>query len=472
MARVRVRGIAATALTKLLMDDGHVIVQASRVIQERFGIPLNTAPADVTVKDGGCDELVVIGFPREAESVLESIVSRLGYVFVWKPRLNLHSIVVGRVVDKRGDVCVVELPNGVYGELGGCSKNTGDLVVVSIARPAIKPWEEPRLSTSLRVVGEYVALIYGSQRLSISEHVRDPVKRRELLATATSAVIGKGFGVHLRSSSNYASPEDIVGEVRFLEDKLKEIIEKARSASEPCIVYEGELVSIVGLTSVAKEVLDSIRDSVVPTIRRHHSLKSYSGCLSDIVDYIETGLAIGLDKNIAYNAIEEYIVSKLTSRQRIGIIHVRPDGRILKLTPGVIEYVSRSGNGYLFRVKRVFKSEGVYDGLGVEKKPGDYDIMVFKTDSWVIRHNYYRENGEYIGSYININTPPEIYPDTIKYHDLAVDIIVDKSGEAKVVDKEELEELHRQGIIPEKLYKKTQEVLQETLEEISRRETN
>ena len=48
--RVRVRGITATAVSKLLLDKGFRIVQASRIIQERLGAEFDPSPADVTVK--------------------------------------------------------------------------------------------------------------------------------------------------------------------------------------------------------------------------------------------------------------------------------------------------------------------------------------------------------------------------------------------------------------------------------------
>ncbi len=466
MARVRVRGIAATALTKLLMDKGHVIVQASQVIQRRFGIPLNTAPADVTVKDGDTDELVVIGFPREAESVLGDIVSTLEDVFVWRPRLNLYSVVTGRVVDVRDNTCLIELPHGVIGELRDCSWETGRLVTVSIVKPAVKPWEKPRLSTSIRVVGEYVSLIYGSQRLSISEHVRSSVKRRELLAAATAAVMGKGYGVHLRSSSAYASPEDIVREISVLEEMLKGIMEKARGSSQPEIIYEGELVALISLSSNAKKILDEIRDRVTPTIPMHHSLKCYGGSLSDIVDYAETALARGCSRDLMAKALNDYILDKLVSSRIINIVHITPGGERVRLTPGKIESVVEKGDGYIIRLKRVFRGHGVLDGLGVEKNPGDYSETIVETGKWYIIHNYHRSNGEYIGTYININTPPEILPDTIKYHDLVVDIIYRPGEKPEIIDQEELEKHVEQGIIPEKLRRKIDKALEEAMKKL------
>ncbi len=466
MARVRVRGIAATALTKILADAGHVIVQASRVIQERMGIPLNTSPADVTVKDADRDELLVIGFPDKASEVLNTLTSALKYVLVWRPKLNLHSVVVAKIINREGNTCTLELPYGYRAYLDNCRGEPGSLVTVSVVKAPVKPGEFPRVSTSIRVIGEYIALIHGSTRLTISEHVRDEVKRKELLAVATAGVMGKGLGVHLRSSSAYASPDDIVNEIKVLEQKLKEVLEKARECSEPCIVYEGELVALVGLTSEAKKILDEYRDKVVATIKGHHSYKTFGNTLSEIVDFAELLLKNGVERSVVEESINEYIMSKNTSSPKINIIHIKPDGKVYDLTPGRIEAVIKTTNGYKLRLKRVFRGTGVYDGLGVEKKPGDYDEMIVETGKWYIIHNYRRSDGTPIGVYVNINTPPEILPAQIKYHDLLVDVIAKHGSEPEIIDMDELEKYYNEGVISEELYNGAKKAIEEVLKNV------
>lgn len=464
--RVRVRGIAATALTKILMDTGYVIVQASKVIQERMGIPLNTSPADVTVKDADPDELLVIGFPDKARKVLDTLVDVLKGVFVWKPKLNLHSTVVAKVVKRENNRCILELPYGLKTVLDNCRFQEGSLETVSIVKAPVKPGEPLRVSTNIRVIGEYVALIYGSTRLTVSEHIRDESKRKELLAVATASVIGKGYGVHLRSSSAHASPHDITNEIRVLEDKLKKIINDAKQCSEPCVVYEGEFIALLGLTSVAKRILDEERNKVIPTVAGHHSYKTCSNTLSDIVDYSELLLKNNVERRVVEECLREYIISKNTGLPRVSIIHVKPDGKVHELTPGKVEAISSIDGRVKIRLKRVFRSHGVYDGIGVEKKPGDYDEMVVEEGKWYIIHNYKRVDGTPVGVYVNINTPPEILPGQIKYHDLLVDVVAKHGDEPKVVDLEELEKYYEEGVIPNELFRKAKEVVNEVLEKV------
>ncbi|MCD6300693.1 MAG: DUF402 domain-containing protein, partial [Staphylothermus sp.] len=61
--------------------------------------------------------------------------------------------------------------------------------------------------------------------------------------------------------------------------------------------------------------------------------------------------------------------------------------------------------------------------------------------------------------------PPEILPNTIKYHDLAADIVVKNDYTVEIIDKEELEKYYQQRIITTHLYL-------ETLNQINKIEEN
>ncbi|MCC6052852.1 MAG: DUF402 domain-containing protein, partial [Desulfurococcaceae archaeon] len=106
---------------------------------------------------------------------------------------------------------------------------------------------------------------------------------------------------------------------------------------------------------------------------------------------------------------------------------------------------------------------GVYDGLGVEKKPGDVDYVVVRSDQPILSHNYYRGE-KWLGSYININTPPEVAPGLVKYNDLLVDVIVMPSGDVKVVDEKELDKAREAELVTEHLYSYAKSALKHVLE--------
>ncbi len=450
--RVRVRGITATAVSKLLLDKGLRIVQASRIIQERLGVEFDPSPADVTVKDSGEDELLVLGFYGCGDKVYDVLVDELGEVFSWVSPIGLYSVHVGRVVEVHGNgLCIIELPGGYKGVLPRCTGlEPGRLVLVSVVHPALKPGETIRLFREVRVVGEYVSLIHGSTRLTVSEHIRDRERRDYLVALVASKLIGTGLGAHLRSSSKYAGDDEIVSEIDKLKEILVELVGKARNASEPVTLYEGEFIGLLGLTSTAKYRLDHYRSLVTPTIRGHHSFKSIGGPYGEVVDFAEK-LLPRINNEQLSEALLDYVIEKMINYPVVRITHILPNGERTQLTPGVFKkFLNERG---LLVIERVFKKPGVYDGLGLEKKPGDKDLLVVPLNDYWISHNYYRGR-EWLGSYININTPPEILPGTIKYHDLLVDVVVEPTGSSRIIDEEELEEYTSKNIIPEKLAEK------------------
>jgi len=166
MVNVRVRGIYATAISKILLDSGFKLVEASEKIRERLGLDLETAPCDVTVKDTeNPDELLIVGFPKEARAVYSVLVETLKYVFTWASPIELHSVHVGLVVDKQGEYCIVDL-GGVKGSLYPCKESPGSKVVVGVKKPPVKPSEGLYLTRNFRLVGKYVALVHGEPRIT------------------------------------------------------------------------------------------------------------------------------------------------------------------------------------------------------------------------------------------------------------------------------------------------------------------
>ncbi len=461
-SRVRVRGVAATAITKILLDHGYRIVQASDIIRRRFNILLDTDPADVTVKDSDRDELLVLGFYGHADKVYDLIVDELKYVFKWVSPIGLHSVHVGIVTDRKNNTCVVELRDNLKGYLPDCELERGKKVVVGVSKAPIKPGEKIILTRNFRIVGEYAALIYGKPILSISEHVRDRERREYLLAIAMSKTMGSGYGVHLRSSSMYASRENLESEIDLLMKKMSELLSRAREANKPAELYEGEFIGLIGLTSEAKKRLDTIRDRVIPTVRGHHSLKYVNDSLSDLVDYAEILLSLNARRDLVERALNKYIMDKNKPETLIKIIHYKPSGKYLQLTPGTIHSISEENDRFILVVKRIFRSEGVYDGLGIEKKPGDTDYMILSSDSWIISHNYFRDN-KWLGTYININTPPEILPRLIKYHDLLIDVVIYNDYKVEIIDLKDFEKYCSEGIISEELCLRAKSIAEEVV---------
>ncbi|MEM0004150.1 MAG: DUF402 domain-containing protein [Desulfurococcaceae archaeon] len=462
MVTVRVRGIYSTAISKILLDNGFKLVDVSDKIRERLGVDFDTTPCDVTVKDTeNPDEVLVIGFPDEARRVFNLLVEKLKYVFKWESRIELHSIYLGIVVEKKGDYCLVDLGE-VKGALYPCREDTGARIIVGVKQAPIKPGDRLVLTKNFRLIGKYVALTYGEPKITFSEHIHGADIKAKLSAIAAAKLMGTGLGVHFRSSSKYADKDELIRELEKLIEECRMINQTLQENLSPRKLHSGEYIGIMSLTSLAKEELDKYRRLVVSTISKHHSLKSMG--LSDLVDFAEEVLppTINGKGERTEKGVLNYLAKKLRESPRIEILHVKPTGETIKLQPGRVVDVKVDDNKLIIVLERFIKSPGIYDGLSVEKKPGDVDYLVVDSSKPVLQHNYFRD-GNWIGSYVNVNTPPEISLNTIKYHDLILDVVIYPSGEVKVIDTEELREFYEEGIITRELYEYAERTAQRIL---------
>jgi Ribonuclease G/E len=73
---IKIRGIYATALTKLFLDQGFSVVQPSTVISRRFDMGLKFFPSEVLIKDREDKQgIVIVGKIEEVEKVIQTIKS-------------------------------------------------------------------------------------------------------------------------------------------------------------------------------------------------------------------------------------------------------------------------------------------------------------------------------------------------------------------------------------------------------------
>ena len=446
IVRVRIRGIYATALTKLLLDAGFQIVQASRIISERFRIPQLNIPADVTVKDADSpSELLVIGYPEHTDEVVRALRSRLATSFYWESRLPVHSTVRVKLLREADGLCIGEAA-GVEVEVVDVDEcASGRELVASVVRTAVREGERPRVRPGARVVGDY-AMLYECQTRTVtfSEHIRSLERRALLASIAATAVSSPNLCVHWRSSAQHGEEAELRHHLAELVRKLEEVKVSVESGSEAGPVG-GEKVVVVHLSSTDKRVLDELRRAVVPTAPLHHSLKSLNPELQEVVDLLDA-----VSRHVEPSALERGILDFLASRlagRRLQLVHVRPDGSALRLGEAHVEDVEVHGQGLRLVLRRVVRSEGVYDGLGVAKEPGDVIETVVDTSAWYVIHRYYSPSGELKGVYVNVNTPPEVGLEEVRYLDLAVDVVRRPNEQPRILDLDELVAYAARGVV-------------------------
>ena len=106
-------------------------------------------------------------------------------------------------------------------------------------------------------------------------------------------------------------------------------------------------------------------------------------------------------------------------------------------------------------VKRKFRTNyGTYDGLDVPKQEGDYAIAEYTTGADMTKTQYFRESGEQIGTYYNLNSPVEFIENGVWYLDYEVDVVEGTAGEQNTIDEESFQNYVEAGVIEKTQAKK------------------
>ncbi|BDC19416.1 DUF402 domain-containing protein [Acidianus sp. HS-5] len=384
--KVRIRGIYTTALTYLLSKNFE-IVQQSPQIAERFMQYTKREPADITFKDSeDKGSLIVMG------NITEDYLKELfPYSIVWKSPVNLYSFI----------------------EIQNCKYQNYDVEPCLEKGIVIKPPIDDKIILSMpKAVSKFAMLWRGEGRTFFSEHVNPEDKRR--LLNISIKYNKKGYNIKWRSNSQFEN-----------NDALEKDLENLMFRYENEDFYnQGCYFFLIILSLEDKLNLDRIRSNIIQTINFHHMLKMSRSKEVDIAENNKATPRQILDSMI---------------KDTMEIEHIKINRKRIFLKPGKVIKKNVSDDGYCLLLKREISGNGYYDGLGIRKEDGDYDVMEIDSRKWHEIHNYYRKDGILKGKYINISTPPELMDGRIRYIDLDVDVVI-KNGEKFVIDEEKLEE--------------------------------
>jgi protein associated with RNAse G/E len=222
----------------------------------------------------------------------------------------------------------------------------------------------------------------------------------------------------------------------------------------------------VEFPSLSKRKLDEIRSTVVPTLNGHHYYKACGGKIAYMLEMAEKLLEKGCPIREVEELFRESIEREYPHEgSKISIEHVKVDGKVFHL--GEARIAELDGRNMRIKILRVFSTPGIYDGLNIPKETGDYAVTSMVIGEWSYKTSYFSRNGEYKGTYVNINTPIEIYPSKIRYVDLETDICMWPDGRIRKIDFEKLDEIVRMGYISERLRKTVYEKIAEILNNLS-----
>jgi len=458
LMKVKIRGNYTTALTKLLLENGLEIVQPSLTIKKRFGLLDNSAPPDIKIKDRYDLQGVRVLGTSDAVNAFQSILhSAFEDVLTRKWRVSIDGIYNGKAIESDEDTVYVDIGGGVIGRLPKpefvIAEDKPRLVQVERKRIGAK---QPILTMNLKIVGNYAILAQNS-RVGVSLKIHDLNKRAELYALGKT-LAPDGWGIIWRESSANQSRETLENEITKLAEKVKILNTKAAHANAPTLLIEGSHFMDVEFPWFSKRDLDKLRASVAPTLDGHHFYKSCGGEVSAALEMAEKLLEKGQSRIEVEKSFREQLYRFPEEGSLVDVEHVKLSGLVFHLGQATIESLDDKQIKY----SRIMRSNGFYDGLGVKKEAADKAVSETKIGEWSITTKYFSNSGEFKGTYINLNTPAEVYPKAIRYVDLEVDICIKPDGTVKILDMEKLEKALENGFISRKLFEIVKEKVKET----------
>ncbi|MFQ3318944.1 MAG: hypothetical protein ACI8UR_001256 [Natronomonas sp.] len=446
--RVRVRGIYTTALSELLRDD-HEIVQASPPIRERFDADFEADPADVTVRT--TDDRQGVGLAGESEAVAD-LRERLGSLgrdtFAWDDPAPRGAVFQGAVTETLGSGAVVDIGDTEgflpYNRVEGYV-DEGDSYRVQVAG-AEPPWsdDKPSLATDLRVPGGLVELRRGDGG-SLSETAR--------MADLLPVDPPEGWSPRWSRAAEDASLDAMAEALERGNDRAEAIMEAVAGydSDEPGRIIAPQEGAWLWFGRETRFELDSIRRRVETTMPGHHRTKAGADAASAAVDFAEA--VCDPDGEFPFDAATRQFGPQEGDTLAIG--HGKPDGRNIILGRGTVTEWEPDGS---VTIERKMSGGGTYDALGVARRSGDTATTTFVEGRWWYATVYRGQDGERRGTYVNVCTPVEIFPDTVRYVDLHVDVVKGPDGEVRRVDDDELDASVEAGEVSEPLAERAREV--------------
>jgi hypothetical protein len=196
----------------------------------------------------------------------------------------------------------------------------------------------------------------------------------------------------------------------------------------------------------------------------HHRVKAGAAAASAAVDFVEAvcadawetradGEADDPDEGVPFGVLSDQFGPREGDRVEIG--HGKPDGRRLELGRATVTDVEPDGTVTL---EREMSPGGTYDGLGVERRAGDVATTTVTEGHWWYPTVYRSSEGERRGTYVNVCTPVEVFPEEVRYVDLHVDVVSHSDGTVERVDDDELDAAEAAGLVPAALAEKARTV--------------
>ena len=452
---VRVRGIYATALTRLLSGEVDV-VQASEPIRERFDATFPVEPARATVattddRQGVCvsgETETVETVARDLESVgIDTLTGAdptpEGAVFDALVTATKRSGAVVDLGDEEGWLPFSALDDRI---------EEGDALRVQV-RESAAPWSDDRpvCDVALAVETELARLVRTTGGdAGGGGATTGGVELASLLPTDPR----EGWAVRWDERADGADLDALTATVERLNDRAAALDGLPESVGDPGRLTEGLATTWCWFGRESRFALDGLRREVTPTMAGHHRAKAATNAASAAVDFVEAVCDdAGEGGEFPFAALTRQFGPREGDTLALG--HGKPSGRLIVLGRGEVTEYDPAGRVTL---EREMTPGGTYDALGVERRAGDVAVTKLQEGRWWYPTVYRGSDGERRGTYVNVCTPVELFPDAARYVDLHVDVVKHADGRVERVDDDELDAAVAGGEVPEPLAAKARQV--------------
>ena len=476
--KVRIRGIYTTAVTRLVLDAGADVVGASEPIRERFDADFGDDPHDATVATTDDRQGVGVHGGEDAVAAAEAALVDVGRdTFVWDDPTPPGAVFDARVTDTLGSgaVCALGDAEGFLPyDATDAYIEAGDTLRVQV-RESAPPWADRRaaLGTGIRAGNGFATLIRGREGVTVD--TRDDAAGRELagMTDLLGVETPEGWGIEWSHAATRAGMDALRAALDGAADRAVALEAVIDDGSDDRSGVDGESVPQRVVTPASgrwawfggesRAALDDARRRVTETMPGHHRTKAASEAASAGVDLAEAlcGSTVG-DGSSEGDGSEPDFPFDVVTRQfgpiegdTVEIGHGKPDGRAFALGRGEVTEWDADGT---IEVTREMAGSGTYDGLGTERSAGDTATTKFREGRWWYPTVYRGEDGVSKGTYVNVCTPVECFPDSIRYVDLHVDVVKRPDGTVERVDDDELDAAVEAGNVPENAAEKARSV--------------
>lgn len=460
MPSIRIRGIYATALTATLQEIG-TVVNTSPPIRDRFDRSFDITEPTVNIETTA-DRLgiSVVGDEAAVNSVRDHLETGHLDTLAWSAPTPCDAVCLGTIVGTTGGGAIVDIgPREGYLPFDATEEylEEGDTIRVRVERPT-PPWSDDRpvLTTALEVGGTLATLVWDVSTQVVGTPDRESDRELARITELLDVDVPQDWGIRWERPAIEADLETLEATLERQRDRIQDlqpILETGYVDDDtPRVVAKPVSGAWLWFGRATRFDLDDIRSDVVQTLPGHHRIKAGTRAASVAVDFAERlGPTVS---SFPVDAVFGQFGPEMGDR--VEIRHGKPNGRSYPLGSG--EVIDRDSASGTLTVEREIRSSGTYDALEVERAPGDTATSTFREGRWWYPTTYRAEDGTLRGTYININTPLEVFPDGVRYVDLHVDVVKWPDGEVAVVDREALRDAVTAGNITEALAQKARTV--------------